>query len=72
MVVAEGDLQRLVLTSNLVRLLRLEGCLSGRVPKGARPIPGPCTELAKMHPVRFLAGPATFLNEAVIQIDDSA
>jgi hypothetical protein len=69
-VVAQGDLQELILTSNLERLLRLEGCLSGKVPKGAKPIPGPCAELAEMHPVQFLAGPATFLNEAVIQIDE--
>ena len=69
-VVAEGDLQELILTPNLGRLLRLEGCLSGKVPKGATPIPGPCTELAKLHPVQFLAGPGTFLNEAVIQIDE--
>jgi hydrophobe/amphiphile efflux-3 (HAE3) family protein len=68
-VVAEGDLQELILTPNLGRLLRLEGCLSGKVPKGAEPIPGPCAELAQLHPVQFLAGPGTFLNEAVIQID---
>ena len=68
-ILAEGDLQRLVLTPNLGRLLRLEGCLSGKVPKGARPIPGPCTELAAQDPVRSVIGPATFLNEAVIQID---
>jgi hydrophobe/amphiphile efflux-3 (HAE3) family protein len=68
-VLAEGDLQRLVLTSNVFRLLRLEGCLSGKVPKGAKPIPGPCTELAELDPVEFVAGPATFLNESVIQID---
>jgi uncharacterized protein len=69
-VVAEGDLQELILTPNLGRLLRLEGCLSGKVPKGAKPIPGPCTDLAKLNPVQFLAGPGTFLNEAVIQIDE--
>jgi uncharacterized protein len=68
-VLAEGDLQRIVLTSNLGRLLRLEGCLSGKPPKGVEPIPGPCTELAAMDPVRSVVGPATFLNEAVIQID---
>jgi predicted RND superfamily exporter protein len=68
-VLAEGDLQRIVLTANLGRLLRLEGCLSGKVPKGAKAIPGPCTELAAMDPVRSVVGPATFLNEAVIQID---
>ncbi|MDX6608382.1 MAG: uncharacterized protein QOF85_307 [Solirubrobacterales bacterium] len=69
-VVAEGDLQELILTPNLGRLLRLEGCLSGKVPKGAKPIPGPCAELARLHAVQYLAGPGTFLNEAVIQIDD--
>jgi hydrophobe/amphiphile efflux-3 (HAE3) family protein len=69
-VVAEGDLQELILTPNLGRLIRLEGCLSGNVPKGAKPIPGPCTELARFDPVQYLAGPGTFLNEAVLQIED--
>jgi hydrophobe/amphiphile efflux-3 (HAE3) family protein len=68
-VLAEGDLQRLILTANLGRFLRLEGCLSGRVPEGAKSIPGPCTELAELNPVKSVVGPATFLNEAVIQID---
>ena len=68
-VLARGDLQRLILTSNIFRLLRLEGCLSGQVPEGVEPVPGPCAELARMEPVEFVAGPATFLNEAVVQID---
>jgi hydrophobe/amphiphile efflux-3 (HAE3) family protein len=68
-VLAQGDLQRLILTSNVFRLLRLEGCLSGKVPKGAKPLPGACAELAALDPVEFLSGPATFLNEAVVQID---
>ncbi len=68
-ILAEGDLQRLVLTANLGRLLRLEGCLSGKVPVGAKPIPGPCAELARQNPVKSVVGPATFLNGAVIQID---
>jgi uncharacterized protein len=68
-VLAEGDLQELILSANIFRLLRLEGCLSGNVPKGGKPIPGPCAELARLDPVEFLAGPATFLNEAVVQID---
>ncbi|HEY4778411.1 MAG TPA: MMPL family transporter [Solirubrobacterales bacterium] len=68
-VLAKGDLQRLILTSNIFRLLRLEGCLSGKVPAGATPIPGPCAELAALDPVEFVSGPATFLNEAVVQID---
>lgn len=69
-IVAEGDLQELILTPNLGRLLRLEGCLSGNVPKGAEPIPGPCAELARLDPVQYLAGPGTFLNEAVLQIEN--
>ena len=69
-VLAEAPLNRLVLTPNLFRLLRLEGCLAGNVPKGVKPIPGPCAQLARMHAVRSLSGPATFLNEAVIAIDE--
>ena len=68
-VLARGDLQELVLSDNIFRLLRLEGCLAGSVPKGAEAIPGPCAELAELDPVEFVSGPATFLNEAVVQID---
>jgi hypothetical protein len=68
-VLAEGDLQRLVLTDNLLRLLRLEGCLSAKVPEGAKPIPGPCAALARQGVVESVVGPATFLNDAVIQLD---
>jgi uncharacterized protein len=68
-VLAKGDLRTLLLTRNLGQLLRLEGCLAGNPPKRAKPIPGPCTELARLHPVKFLAGPATFLNQAVIGIN---
>jgi uncharacterized protein len=69
-VLVKGELPQLILTDNLFRLLRLEGCLSGKVPKGAEPIPGPCAELAEMGAVEFLTGPATFLNESVVQIDN--
>jgi predicted RND superfamily exporter protein len=68
-VLAEGELPDLILGPNVFRLLRLEGCLSGKVPEGAKPIPGPCAELAELDPVEFVSGPATFLNEAVVQID---
>src|SRR5918993_4999697 len=69
-VLAKGELPQLVLTDNLFRLLRLEGCLAGKVPEGAEPIPGPCAELAELGAVEFLTGPATFLNESVVQIDN--
>ena len=41
-VLAEGDLSNIVLTENLGRMLRLEGCLAGRPPEGVDPLPGPC------------------------------
>jgi uncharacterized protein len=69
-VLVKGELPQLILTQNIFKLLRLEGCLSGKVPKGAKPIPGPCAELAETGAVEFLAGPATFLNESVVQIDN--
>jgi uncharacterized protein len=68
-VLVKGELPRLILTENVFKLLRLEGCLSGKVPQGVKPLPGPCTELADLHAVDFLTGPATFLNEAVVQIE---
>ncbi len=69
-VLVKESLPKLLLGKDLLRLLRLEGCLSGKVPKGAEPVPGACTGIAAMDPVEFLAGPATFLNEAVVQIDE--
>jgi hydrophobe/amphiphile efflux-3 (HAE3) family protein len=69
-VLVKGELPELLLTEDLFGLLRLEGCLSGKVPKGAEPIPGPCAELAESGAVEFLTGPATFLNESVVQIDN--
>jgi hydrophobe/amphiphile efflux-3 (HAE3) family protein len=69
-VLVKGELPRLLLGDDLFKLLRLEGCLSGKVPKGAQAIPGPCAELAEMEAVEFLTGPATFLNESVVQIDE--
>jgi hydrophobe/amphiphile efflux-3 (HAE3) family protein len=69
-VVAEGDLRRLVLTRDLGQLLRLEGCLAGRPPENVDPLPGPCAELAELQPAKLVSGPATFLNQAVIGIDE--
>jgi hydrophobe/amphiphile efflux-3 (HAE3) family protein len=69
-VLVKESLPKLLLGKDLVRLLRLEGCLSGKVPQGVKPLPGACEGIAAMEPVSFLAGPATFLNEAVVQIDE--
>ena len=67
-VLAKGDLTKIVLTENLGRMLRLEGCLAGRPPQGVDPLPGPCTELAELRPAKLVSGPATFLNQAIIGI----
>jgi predicted RND superfamily exporter protein len=73
-VLVKGDLQQLVLSEDIDRLIGLEGCLSGNVPAaalagegGAR---GPCGQLAKAHSVKVVFGPGTFINEAVDQIDE--
>lgn len=68
-VLAKGELPELLLNENVFSLLRLEGCLAAKAPEGGEPLPGPCTELAELEPVEFVAGPATFLNEAVVQIE---
>jgi hydrophobe/amphiphile efflux-3 (HAE3) family protein len=69
-VLVKESLPKLLLGKDLIRLTHLEGCLSGKVPKGAKGLPGACEEIARVKPVSFLAGPATFLNEAVVQIDE--
>jgi len=72
-VLVRGDLPRLVLTSDLNRLLGLEGCLSGNVPKGATPpggAAGPCGRLAATKPARVVYGPGTFINSSVTELTE--
>ncbi|HTW43891.1 MAG TPA: MMPL family transporter [Solirubrobacteraceae bacterium] len=72
-VLVKGNLQQLVLSSDLERLLGLEGCLSGNVPVKALAdeggLNGPCGQLARAKTVKVVFGPGTFLNEAAEQID---
>ncbi len=71
-VLVKGNLQQLVLSSDLERLLGLEGCLSGNVPAAAFASEGgangPCAQLARAKTVKVVFGPGTFLNEAAEQI----
>lgn len=70
-VLVRGDLPRMVLTSDLNRLLGLEGCLSGNVPEGAEPPGGSssaCGRLAAMKPVHVVYGPGTFINSSVNEL----
>ena len=73
-VLVKGDLQQLVLSSDLGRLVGLEGCLSGNIPAsgltavgGPR---GPCGQLARAKTVKVVFGPGTFISEAAGQIDE--
>ncbi len=71
LVLVRGELTRTVLTPDLLRLIRLEGCLSGRVPdnkKGLGSLPPVCREIAELDPAKVVYGPGTFINTAVNQI----
>ncbi len=72
-VLVKGNLQDLVLSSDIERVLGLEGCLAGKVPPKALPaeggVNGPCGEIARAHTVRVVFGPGTFINEAALEVD---
>ena len=67
-VLVKGRVSNLVLTSDLERLVALEGCLGGNVPKTATPVGGwssACGRMGRTRPAQVVFGPGTFLNEAV-------
>ena len=74
LVLVQGQLKRTILVpTELNRLLRLEGCLSGNVPdtkKGLGSLPPVCRQIAELRPAKVVYGPATFINTAVGQIQD--
>jgi uncharacterized protein len=70
-VLVKGNLQKTVLTPDLGRLLRFEGCLSPNVPeRGLKQLPGVCRELSRLAPAKVVFGPATFINTAAGRISD--
>jgi hydrophobe/amphiphile efflux-3 (HAE3) family protein len=72
-VLVRGKLSNTVLTDDLGRMLRLEGCLSGNVPdnkNGLRKLPPVCRDIAELKPAKVVFGPATFINTAVNGIVD--
>jgi hydrophobe/amphiphile efflux-3 (HAE3) family protein len=73
-VLIDERVANLVLTADLGRTIRLEGCLGGNVPRGARPYGGadsPCAGLARLRPVKLVYGPGTFLNESVRAVQNA-
>src|SRR5919109_1374433 len=69
-ILVQGQLESLLLTDNLGRLLRLEGCLSGRVPPGQQPINETCRAIAELNPSEVVFGPASFLNQSAIRAEE--
>jgi hypothetical protein len=71
-ILVKGDLQNTVLTSNLGRLVGLEGCIAGNVPPSVKEVPGgprgPCARFAEEKPARVVYGPGTFINAAMNEI----
>ena len=70
-ILVRGDLQGLMLTSDLGQLVALEGCLSGNVDQGRvfgeeQPAPAVCERLAEEGGVEVVFGPGTFLNQTAI------
>ncbi len=71
-VLVREHLTDLVDTDDLGRLIRLEGCLAGKVPSGAKPYGkrgGPCWRIAALKAVKVVYGPGTFLLEAANEIN---
>jgi predicted RND superfamily exporter protein len=73
LILVRGPLQNILGTSDLDRLIGLEGCISGNRPVSV-PIPGgdhsPCAAFARSKPVQVVYGPGTFINESARQIQD--
>jgi hydrophobe/amphiphile efflux-3 (HAE3) family protein len=72
-VLVQQKLTSTVLTSDLGRVVGLEGCIAGNVPKDQKPLGprgGPCWQLAKAKPARVVFGPGTFLNTSVGRLSD--
>lgn len=67
-VVASGDVNRILDADALDRLSVLETCLAGNVTRGRGDLFRLCRELSRLDPVAVFTGPATFLGQAVAGI----
>ncbi len=74
-VLVKGNVRKLVLSPDIVRLAGMEGCLSGTVPAAGLTqeggASGPCGQLDRAKTVKAVFGPGTFLTEATSQIDST-
>ena len=71
-VLVKGSVQQLVLSSDVGRLLGLEGCLSGNVPVAALASEGgqsgPCGQLARAKTVKVVFGSAGGCSSEILAI----
>ena len=58
----------LLLTPDIVRLLSLEGCVSGNIPRRAKAPDPVCDRFRESKPFEIVNGPGTFINESARQI----
>ncbi len=71
-VLVKGQLDQLVLTDNIERLLALETCLAGKPDQTTgQYVAASCQEIADLGAVRVVFGPATFLNEAANRANEA-
>jgi uncharacterized protein len=68
-VLVRGQLEDLLLTGNLGVLLGLEGCLAGETPPGQPALNDTCARIAELDPSQAVFGPATFLNQTVVGLE---
>ena len=71
-ILAKGDLDQLVLTNNIDRLLSLETCLAGNPDAATGQYAAEsCQQIHDLGATRVVFGPATFLNEAANRAQDA-
>jgi hydrophobe/amphiphile efflux-3 (HAE3) family protein len=70
-ILAQGDLQKLLMTGDIHRLLGLETCLAGRVDESAVGPDDVCSRIADLGATQVVFGPATFISEAAARSNEA-
>ncbi len=69
LVLVQGKLDQLLLSSDLLSILSFEGCVAGNVPEDSPQPKGVCAELARFKPARVVYGPGTFINQSAVELE---
>jgi len=67
-ILARGNLQRILSQENLEKMSVLETCVAGDITRGRGALFTTCQRLSEFDPVQVMVGPATFLGRAVAGI----